>query len=664
MIDLELTKPHFSTKVYRSYFLYLQNFHPQIDIEQICNQSGIPYSYFKNESNWVSVVFDEAFNRICIERTGDKDFSFKVGQFTATKQGLGTIVYMMIRYSLSLTSVYQQVPRICSLVSKASKLELLENRPGFAKLRLSAQFDGLSDLEAQKLRENFENVMQNTVGHLGACPAIQGMPVATVRYYPLNDFEGQLAYEITLNYSVRRSQFALLSTAAFSLLGAAFCVFLFTRWSGESSLTTVQWLALSTPLAAGFILDLGRHFGALRASLRRAVTELEALDQRYEALQKAKEQIQAISETNLQFRLSVDEMHLGLLVLRVEPGMKFIAEPFLKNKAYDRLERSLASFGFTESLAETICRRSAAALSRAPSQAPLDLEAIVCEEEQLVLSLRAFPISKKLMGFLIEDVTQAVRAQKEIEMERAKATQSAKLAALGEMSASISHELNNPLSIISGYAQNISKYYPAEAEPAERLRLIREKILSMCTRMTRIIGGIRSFSRDGSRDPFEPRTLGDIVNETLELCAKRISNQGVELVVEGFDSPLEIRCRAVEVSQTLLNLITNACDAIANLDNKKIVVRGWQDANECGIAVQDSGPGIPQKVLEKIFQPFFTTKEVGKGTGLGLSISVNIMRQHGGSLTYEVVDGHTCFVMRFPHARLAREPKEANEAHT
>jgi C4-dicarboxylate-specific signal transduction histidine kinase len=110
-----------------------------------------------------------------------------------------------------------------------------------------------------------------------------------------------------------------------------------------------------------------------------------------------------------------------------------------------------------------------------------------------------------------------------------------------------------------------------------------------------------------------------------------------------------IDCRAVQVSQVIINLLSNSMDAIDHLSEKwiKLSIRALDD-NTVLIKVRDSGHGIPNDVVEKMMNPFFTTKAVGKGTGLGLSISLGIIDEHKGKLYYQLVDNHTEFVIELP----------------
>lgn len=265
-------------------------------------------------------------------------------------------------------------------------------------------------------------------------------------------------------------------------------------------------------------------------------------------------------------------------------------------------------------------------------------------------------------GMMI-DITEKKAAQEVIETQKAKMVSSAKLAALGEMAAGVAHEINNPLTIIHTRAFQIKSLIESGRASPEALSQLADKIMETVDRAAKIVRSLRHFARDSEKDPEQVISLQNLLNDTLELCRERFKNHNVRLEIVEIPSTLALRCRSVQVSQVLLNLVSNALDAvIAQKSSKQQWVRIDVIENPEGIdfTVTDSGDGIPGSIREKIFMPFFTTKEPGKGTGLGLSLSHGIMKEHGGKLYLNSESTPTQFIARFPKHRFNKFSSENN----
>ncbi len=232
---------------------------------------------------------------------------------------------------------------------------------------------------------------------------------------------------------------------------------------------------------------------------------------------------------------------------------------------------------------------------------------------------------------------------------RAQATQSARLVALGEMSSGIAHEIRNPLAAIHLAATQIADH-PADAALVAKLG---ERIQRVVMRASHIIENLRSFARDASTDPFVEAPVERILADTLELCAKRLSEAGVALTVDNVPADLVVECRPVQLSQVLVNLMSNAYDAVATAPERWVRVEVTSHNDQLEIAVTNSGPSIPAAIRMRMFEPFFTTKTPDRGTGLGLSLSRGLVEAHHGTLELDSSSAHTRFVMRIPRAQPA-----------
>ncbi len=206
--------------------------------------------------------------------------------------------------------------------------------------------------------------------------------------------------------------------------------------------------------------------------------------------------------------------------------------------------------------------------------------------------------------------------------------QAGKLSALGQMSAGISHELNQPLMAIRSFAENAAQFM-ARDQPARATDNL-ARISDMARRMGRIIQNLRAFARQesGAQERVE---LGAVLESALELTRAHIAEAGVTLQYDPAEGPIWVRGGEVRLGQVFVNLITNAVDAMARSEAKHLRVL-VSDGRTLTVNFRDTGPGI--EMPDKVFDPFYTTKQEGEtgGMGLGLSISYGIVQSFGGQI--------------------------------
>lgn len=220
---------------------------------------------------------------------------------------------------------------------------------------------------------------------------------------------------------------------------------------------------------------------------------------------------------------------------------------------------------------------------------------------------------------------------------------SAKLASLGTLATGIAHELNQPLAVIRGMVQQLLGE-PVGEEMREDLTLIE----GQTTRMMKIIQHLRTFARAGS-DDRKRVDVNRVVRDCFILVGAQLKSNGVRVDMELSPDDPAILGDANELEQVLLNLITNARDAMDGAPDPCIRISTRAAGGECRIVCRDNGPGIPDEIAAQVFDPFFTTKEPGKGTGLGLSISHSIIRKHHGTIHVEN-SGGAIFTVTLPLA--------------
>ena len=251
---------------------------------------------------------------------------------------------------------------------------------------------------------------------------------------------------------------------------------------------------------------------------------------------------------------------------------------------------------------------------------------------------------------LRHDIEERLRAQRELEQTRQASIYSAKMAALGEMSSNIGHEINNPLAAILLRAHRLQRLAAKGTLDLEIVRSVAGDVEATVDRIRRIVDALRSFARDAENDPMRPESVAGIVQDTVELCAQRFRQHSIQLVIDPIEPTLYVECRSAQIAQVLLNLLGNAHDAVESMPERRVRVAAVADDNEVHISVADNGPGVPAELRARIMEPFFTTKEIGKGTGLGLSVSKGIAEAHGGRLVHDDAAAETRFVLTLRRA--------------
>ncbi len=244
------------------------------------------------------------------------------------------------------------------------------------------------------------------------------------------------------------------------------------------------------------------------------------------------------------------------------------------------------------------------------------------------------------------DITSFRRAEAHRRAVEMKLSEAARLATLGDMASGIAHEINNPLAIILGKANLLKSKLESHLDFknwGKDFQIIEDAV----HRVAKIIKGLRLYARSAENDPFEIQNVATLLSETLDLCKMRFRAASIEIQVT-CDPNLTVECRAAQLSQLMMNLLTNSYDAIFELPERWVRIEVSQEQNSLITVVTDSGPGLPVEILDKIMNPFFTTKEVGKGTGLGLSISKGIAEIHGGTFKYIPGLKNTTFVLQLP----------------
>ncbi|MBN8541332.1 MAG: PAS domain-containing sensor histidine kinase [Deltaproteobacteria bacterium] len=248
------------------------------------------------------------------------------------------------------------------------------------------------------------------------------------------------------------------------------------------------------------------------------------------------------------------------------------------------------------------------------------------------------------------DITKEKKDQAELEAERVRNIHLGRLTSLGELASNVAHEINNPLTVIGGSLDMLRRSLAKEPNTPTNSTTNLDRIgraLKQVDRITKIIQGLRRFSRQDDHQVKRPTMLKDILVSVTDLCAEKLRTGSVQLNTESAQG-LAIVCNSIQIEQVLVNLITNSIDAVRSEPDRWINLKSILVGNFVEIEVVDSGSGIKPEFAKRLAEPFFTTKGPGKGTGLGLSISRTILQQHGGELSYDAASPNTRFVIRLP----------------
>ncbi|MEI6092740.1 MAG: CHASE4 domain-containing protein [bacterium] len=237
-----------------------------------------------------------------------------------------------------------------------------------------------------------------------------------------------------------------------------------------------------------------------------------------------------------------------------------------------------------------------------------------------------------------------------------------KLASLGALGASISHELNNPLTIVHGYTDNLSEILEEEGIKSKKVSSALEKIKTHTERMMGTIKHIKEFTRYAEGETYEPVNMNILLQNSLDEFKEQFEGHKIRLKIKQDEKLPPIFVNKTKMVSLLQNLLTNARDAVdekTSGEEKKIEVMVNFESSDHDrfvvLKITDNGVGISKKDLPKIFEPYFTTKDIAKGTGLGLSLVQSIVREYNGKIDVESTNGQTSFTIKFPINPLLNE---------
>jgi PAS domain S-box-containing protein len=367
------------------------------------------------------------------------------------------------------------------------------------------------------------------------------------------------------------------------------------------------------------IFDSADEFGQIGTAFNSMATSIQ-------------ERTEALGESESRYRELVNAAPYCVFVLR-ESKIVYANPACLKTLNYSLEDMvGLEILAITDQKDHILVRGWTQHLTPGDAHEPVEISMLSRDGQTLFLEIVAAPISFDHMPAILgigQDITQRKKMEKAI-------IETEKLAGIGTLAAGIAHEINTPLQIITGYSGSIRR----NIKTGDLLQdaSLDKKVASIERngwRIAAIVQSLLAYARP-SADQVDSHALNEIVEETLLLIEHQLrswSNISIEKELAADLPPL--KCDSNRITQVLINLLTNAADAMP--DGGWIVIRTEfdEDNQQLTLKISDTGGGIPENLQSRIFDPFFTTKEVGMGTGLGLSIVQGIVEAHSGEISLQ-----------------------------
>jgi two-component system NtrC family sensor kinase len=310
------------------------------------------------------------------------------------------------------------------------------------------------------------------------------------------------------------------------------------------------------------------------------------------------------------------------------------------------------------------------AVSQMDLDRPLDIGGSSEEVDELA---RSFDVMRDRLRTALGEInqfTQNLETKVEVRTRELKAAhqkllQSDRLASLGQLSASVAHEINNPVAGVLNLSMLMQRMVKEDGIPPNRIEEFRKylsQVTSETARVGRIVSDLLAFSRR-SKPQRAPADLNKIVKMTLSLVQHKMKLSNVTVETNLLDDLPAAPCDQSQIQQVVLNLLLNAAEATHGKSERRVGVSTSTDGGFVRLVVSDNGEGIQPENLPKIFHPFFTTKPEGKGVGLGLAVSYGIIEAHGGEVEVSSKVGEgTTFTVSLPiepPAQLSEPPPVA-----
>jgi two-component system NtrC family sensor kinase len=299
--------------------------------------------------------------------------------------------------------------------------------------------------------------------------------------------------------------------------------------------------------------------------------------------------------------------------------------------------------------------------TRAVSAMRLDTPIVVGTGGELGELAQSFNVMRERLKVALKEIneftenleTKVAERTEELNAANQRLQRSDRLASLGQLAASVAHEINNPIFGVLNLSSLLQRIINKDGIPPNRIAEVRthiDRIVDETSRVGRIVADLLAFSRRSQ--PQQTRTnLNAVINATVSIIAHKLKLMNVELQLCLADDLPQVLCDASQMQQVLINLIMNGAEATQGRDRAmvKVATRFRKETRSLLLLVEDNGDGIPEEYLSRIFDPFFTTKEEGKGVGLGLAVVYGIVQAHHGDIEVKSDPGTgTVFTVTLP----------------
>jgi two-component system C4-dicarboxylate transport sensor histidine kinase DctB len=233
---------------------------------------------------------------------------------------------------------------------------------------------------------------------------------------------------------------------------------------------------------------------------------------------------------------------------------------------------------------------------------------------------------------LAAEIEERVAAEAQLKATQNELVQAGKLAALGQLGVGITHEINQPLTAIASHLHTASRHM--DQGQVSKAQNSLDKVTQLLNKITRITKHLKAFARAAGTE-LSPVLLDTVIKDAIELMFSQIHDQNCTFHYQASNSSLYVLAEPIRLEQVMVNLISNAVDALSSAPIKQLSIEVYESDDNVMINVNDTGTGIEKDQIDQIFDPFYTQKEVGQGLGLGLSISYNIIQDFGGQIRVE-----------------------------